>query len=428
MERTGKDIPGYAILSHTWGTDGEEITYKEFLEGQDKRKSGYCKITFCGKQAANDNLRYFWIDTCCIDKSSSAELSEAINSMFEWYHKAARCYVYLSDVSTADPRQIDRSFAHSRWFTRGWTLQELLAPTSMEFFSCEGASLGDRDSRLHQIIQVTGIPREALQGSRLSQFSADERMSWYGQRETKREEDAAYCLLGILNVSMPSIYGEGKGKAMYRLRKEIREVSQDGALLQFRFREQLHRDRGSIPFRENPRFGESGQRLRSTHNDTAGHEVQKGPGHMGLLEHLGSYDDMFKSRSTVGEAWERDGIARRDRISHTSKLQSQNDSESFQGEFTNKPHSSGKLSKNNHEATFPGPTAQGILGSFRQNDGFQDIGPLNDLEENFTLQLTEPRDHFIGIEFLLFFYLDLFRPLTLRRLNCEFRRASGQIS
>lgn len=394
MERTGKDIPRYAILSHTWGTDGEEITYKEFLKGPDKRKSGYRKITFCGKQAANDNLRYFWIDTCCIDKSSSAELSEAINSMFEWYHKAARCYIYLSDVSTADPRQIDRSFAQSRWFTRGWTLQELLAPNSMEFFSCEGASLGDRDSRLNQIIQVTGIPREALQGSRLSQFSTDERMSWYGKRETKREEDAAYCLLGILNVSMPSIYGEGKIKALYRLRKEIREVSQNGALLQVRFREQLYRYRGSTPLRENPKLGESGQRLRSTHNDTAGHEVQKIPGYMGPLEHPESYDDMLKNRSMMGGAWKQ--------LSPTSRFQSQNDSESFRGEFTNKPHFSGKLSKNNHEATFPRPTAQGILGSFRQNGCFQDISPLNDLEENFAVQLIEPREHLIGIEFLLF--------------------------
>ena len=106
-------IPPYAILSHIWGSDGEEITFSDMMEGRGKNKSGYLKLRFCGEQAARDGLRYFWVDTCCIDKSSSAELQEAINSQFAWYHNAICCYVYLSDVSTV------ASLRHSRWFTRG---------------------------------------------------------------------------------------------------------------------------------------------------------------------------------------------------------------------------------------------------------------------------------------------------------------------
>lgn len=219
----GEPLPQYAILSHTWGTDDEEITFRDLREGTGKDKLGYCKLSFCGRQAAKDGLQFFWIDTCCVDQSSSAELSEAINSMFQWYRKAARCYVYLSDVSTANIFQVDQSFKKSRWFTRGWTLQELLAPTSVEFFSSGGNRIGDRESLMLQINEVTGIPLEALQGNPLTQFGVDARFSWLGTRTTKREEDAAYCLLGIFDVSMPLIYGEGRRKAFYRLRKEINE-------------------------------------------------------------------------------------------------------------------------------------------------------------------------------------------------------------
>ena len=129
VEFVGKNIPRYAVLSHTWRADDEEVTFKDLVEGAGQSKSGYSKIRFCGKQAAKDGLRFFWVDTCCIDKSSSAELSEAINSMFRWYHDAARCYVYLSDVSVNDsvgddefPRRWKPAFKRSRWFTRGCTL------------------------------------------------------------------------------------------------------------------------------------------------------------------------------------------------------------------------------------------------------------------------------------------------------------------
>jgi ankyrin repeat protein len=248
-EFIGNDIPPYAILSHTWGKDNEEFTLKDVERNTGKRKAGYRKIQFCGRQAAKDGLQYFWVDTCCIDKSSSAELQEAINSMFRWYQKAERCYVYLSDVSLANS---DRSsigpvdgdscvssvessnesnlsseqtwklaFRRSRWFTRGWTLQELLAPTSVEFFSIEGKRLGDRVSLAQDIHTTTQIPQRALQGDCLSRFSVNERMSWAERRQTKREEDAAYSLLGIFDIQMPLLYGEGWKKAFARLRKEI---------------------------------------------------------------------------------------------------------------------------------------------------------------------------------------------------------------
>jgi WD40 repeat protein len=215
----------YAILSHTWGEDDEEITFEDLKNGSGKTKSGYQKLRFCGQQAARDSLQYFWVDTCCIDKSNSAELSEAINSMFRWYRNAERCYVYLADVSTDD--QIDLSlqpwevaFGNSRWFTRGWTLQELLAPPLVEFFSLNGNRLGDKESLEVQLYKITGIPIVALQGRPLSNFSFDERVLWAQNRNTKREEDFAYSLLGILDISIPVIYGEGKKNAFRRVNRE----------------------------------------------------------------------------------------------------------------------------------------------------------------------------------------------------------------
>ena len=232
IEFIGDNIPRYAILSHTWRADGEEVTFKDLMKGTGKSKAGYQKIRFCGEQAATDGLQYFWVDTCCIDKSSSAELSEAINSMFRWYHDAGKCYVYLSDVSISGSIKNDQwtwepAFQKSRWFTRGWTLQELIAPTSVEFFSVEGERLGDKKLLERQIHEITGITAQALQGDPLSHFSVNERMSWAAKRETKREEDAAYSLLGIFDIHMPLIYGEGRKKALVRLHKEIEESLKD---------------------------------------------------------------------------------------------------------------------------------------------------------------------------------------------------------
>ena len=220
------NIPPYAILSHTWGADGDEITFKD-LDTPDKSKHGYTKIQFCGEQARKDCLQYFWVDTCCIDKTNHVELSEAITSMFRWYRDAKKCYVYLSDVSArkrdnnGQTGQIwESAFRNSRWFTRGWTLQELIAPESVEFFSREREYLGNKKMLEQQIHEVTGIPIAALRGAPLSYFSVDERLQWAERRNTTKKEDKAYCLLGIFNVFMPLIYGEGEN-AFIRLKEEI---------------------------------------------------------------------------------------------------------------------------------------------------------------------------------------------------------------
>jgi hypothetical protein len=227
--------PPYAILSHTW-TDGEEVTYDELVAGTGNGKPGYAKIRFCGERAAQDDLHYFWVDTCCIDKSTVQELQTAINSMFRWYQRASKCYVYLSDVQV--PAEVVNAqdfritwveaFRRSRWFTRGWTLQELLAPSHVEFFSKEGKWLGSRISLEQEIHAITKMPISALRGQQsLSEFSVEERMSWTAGRTTTFKEDKVYCLLGIFGVFLPLIYGEGDAYATDRLEAEIRR-RQDG--------------------------------------------------------------------------------------------------------------------------------------------------------------------------------------------------------
>jgi hypothetical protein len=220
----GDKIPQkYAILSHTW--EAEEVTFEDLQNGTGTKKAGYNKIRFCGEQARRDGLQYFWVDTCCIDKSSSAELSEAINSMFRWYRESTKCYVYLPDVLrtavNTDDLAWESAFWKSRWFTRGWTLQELIAPTSVEFFSKEGELLGDKSTLERHVCEITGIPAKALRGCPLPDFSIAERMSWAEQRNTTCKEDKAYSLLGIFDISIPVIYGEGREKALKRLQEEI---------------------------------------------------------------------------------------------------------------------------------------------------------------------------------------------------------------
>jgi hypothetical protein len=224
-----RDIPKYAILSHTWGPDDKEVTYRDLVDGTGENKAGYEKIRFCAEQARRDGLRYFWVDTCCIDKSNNTELFEAINSMFRWYRDAARCYVYLSDLLASDYDKDgqraelawDSAFWASIWFTRGWTLQELLAPASVEFFSRDCWRLGDKRSLERQVHEITGIAIPALQGTVIPQFNVEEKFKWAERRQPTREEDWAYCLLGIFGVFMLLLYGEGKANAVRRLRKKI---------------------------------------------------------------------------------------------------------------------------------------------------------------------------------------------------------------
>jgi len=224
----------YAILSHTW-THDHEVTYQELISGDGKSKSGYKKIEFCGEQATMDGFLYFWVDTCCIDKSDPDELSTALNSMFHWYQNAKKCYVYLEDVSVPSSNvdtQVHQSaweaaFRGSKWFARGWTLQELIAPQTVRFYSKEGKLLGDKSSLEKLIHEITGIPIQALQGNPFSDFSTEERQGWAAQRQTTEEEDIVYCLLGLCEVSMMPIYGEGKEAARKRLEMTINGIRED---------------------------------------------------------------------------------------------------------------------------------------------------------------------------------------------------------
>ncbi|PTB66973.1 ankyrin, partial [Trichoderma citrinoviride] len=215
------NIPPYAILSHRWGK--EEITLQELEQGV-TTKEGFKKVRKCCKRAKRDGFDYAWIDTCCINKTSSAELSEAINSMYLWYYQADRCYAYLVDVPSKC------MIEDSEWFTRGWTLQELLAPSEVHFVDEHWNDLGTRTELQGTISKCTGIPINILSGDdELESASIAQRMSWAAKRKTQRLEDRAYCLMGIFGINMPLLYGEGE-RAFIRLQQEIMRVSDDQSL------------------------------------------------------------------------------------------------------------------------------------------------------------------------------------------------------
>lgn len=222
------DIPKYAILSHRWGD--EEITFQEFRKGKRRDSEGYAKVKRCCSLAEERGLAWVWVDTCCIDKKSSAELSEAINSMYRWYGNSEECYVYLSDVAwnSQDVESSKALFTQSSWFRRGWTLQELLAPKNVTFFDSAWNGFGTTDILAAQISAATGIAKRQMQypmGACVAQ-----KMSWVSKRKTSRSEDMAYCMLGLLNVNMPLLYGEGGAKAFMRLQLEIIKQSNDESI------------------------------------------------------------------------------------------------------------------------------------------------------------------------------------------------------
>ena len=240
-------IPRYAILSHRW--EGEEITLQELqqkdviillnsiktqvangepLYSFQNIKKCFLKIIGCALQAEKDGIGHIWCDTCCIDKTNSTELSEAINSMFHWY-KDQLCYAYLGDVPHAGyhvSTERGSAFAKSLWFTRGWTLQELIAPSHVVFFDQTWQSIGTRSDFKDSIAEITGIDREVLDGGDPALCCIAKRMSWASRRETTRVEDLAYCLMGLFGVNMPLIYGE-RHKAFIRLQTEIMKYSDD---------------------------------------------------------------------------------------------------------------------------------------------------------------------------------------------------------
>ena len=227
--------PSYAILSHTWGY--EEVTFQDMSTAKGSKMAGYTKIQQCCRQAIEAQLQYVWVDTCCIDKSSSAELSEAINSQFRWYQLATVCYVYLEDVLYKG--KVDESFADlqmARWFTRGWTLQELIAPTHVVFFDAEWRQIGTKAGLSDDLQRITKVPASCLRNGSpvaLARYSVAEKMSWAAARNTTRLEDIAYCLLGLFDVYMPLLYGEGR-RAFWRLQSEILKQTTDQSLFAWR--------------------------------------------------------------------------------------------------------------------------------------------------------------------------------------------------
>ncbi|KAI8648415.1 HET domain-containing protein [Fusarium sp. Ph1] len=219
----------YAILSHRWEDD--EVSFQDLTQGTASQRKGYQKVdNFC-LLAKREGFRYVWIDTCCIDKSSSAELSEAINSMYRWYQQADTCYAYLSDCSYEGvSRPGSTQFQESQWFTRGWTLQELIAPAEVVFLSAEWREFGTRRRLCVQVSNITKIDEGVLRNPEfLDSFCAAKKLSWAATRKTTKLEDQAYSLMGLFDVNMPLLYGEGN-KAFLRLQTEILRTSNDQSL------------------------------------------------------------------------------------------------------------------------------------------------------------------------------------------------------
>lgn len=245
----GNAIPTYAILSHTW--EGDEVSYQDFIlpRRSAEESKGFLKIDQTCILARESGIRYAWIDTCCIDKTSSAELTEAINSMFQWYASSAVCYVFLSDLPPADDENSSAlqssSMAKCRWFTRGWTLQELLAPPTVMFYDGGWQPRGTKTDLGPAISFVTGIDEEVLLNSaRIGTFTVARRMSWAAGRVTTRVEDMSYSLLGIFGVNMPMMYGEGEN-AFIRLQDEIAKSTNDLTLFAWQTDESDARARGA---------------------------------------------------------------------------------------------------------------------------------------------------------------------------------------
>jgi hypothetical protein len=230
----GDDTPPYAILSHTWGR--EEVDLQEWLNPtvHTASKEGHKKLLSACALALGHGHNHIWVDTNCIDKTSSAELSEAINCMFDWYERSKVCYVFLEDISEYDVLLREDDIGKARWFTRGWTLQELLAPATVEFYSQEWVKIGTKETLAKSLSEITKIDFAHLSGpfgSRKFRERSNiaEKMSWVSNRSTTRVEDMAYCMLGIFNINMPLLYGEGS-KAFIRLQEEIMKTSADHSL------------------------------------------------------------------------------------------------------------------------------------------------------------------------------------------------------
>ncbi|PPJ60847.1 hypothetical protein CBER1_07233 [Cercospora berteroae] len=258
----------YFTLSHRW--TGDEISYKEYCKGTKVDSPGYKKVEDCCKfLQAKHGSSWVWIDTICIDKRSSAELSEAINSMWEWYWGAKTCYAYLADVDISPGsehenvcdesymKELESQLRNSEWFCRGWTLQELLAPRRVQILNQNWQILGHKEAQdgldflrvgargpnLNVVLSgITAIGEQYLEDRWTIQNRASIacRMSWASRRKTTKREDQAYCLLGIFNINMPLLYGEREG-AFRRLQEELIRTSNDQSIFGWRLKGSLPR-------------------------------------------------------------------------------------------------------------------------------------------------------------------------------------------
>ncbi|KAK0672427.1 putative vegetative incompatibility protein HET-E-1 [Cercophora samala] len=231
LDRFWNDIPQYAILSHTWGD--QEVTFDDLSSPSRKSLNGWQKFKNCCKLARSQGWRYVWIDTCCINKADSDELGEAINSMFRWYEEAQICYAFLEDVpphycSDGKSRPRNSELVKSRWFKRGWTQQELLAPPFLAFLDSAWNIIGSRETLALAVRYATTIQQKEIQDFR--SCSTATKLSWAARRETTRIEDRAYSLMGLLGVHMPLLYGEGKN-AFVRLQQELIRLFNDETVL-----------------------------------------------------------------------------------------------------------------------------------------------------------------------------------------------------
>lgn len=278
-----KDIPDpfppYAILSHTWISPKEEITYQDFktrkkdIVNDAYKQTGWAKLKEYCDRAAKDGWDWAWMDTCCIDKTNSADTQEAINAMFRWYQNASICYAYLGDVDAygtlnnanlIDPdhprngdldempemiqvreeqvsekakykmrKEVGHSLRNANWFKRGWTLQELLAPRYLVFMDKYWHRIGARESWALDIYVVTRIEPKHLNSFNPTDFTSCSiamRMSWASTRKTTVEEDETYSLIGLFGISLPLIYGEGRWQAFHRLQRELIKMYSDDSM------------------------------------------------------------------------------------------------------------------------------------------------------------------------------------------------------
>ncbi|KAK8071493.1 HET-domain-containing protein [Apiospora hydei] len=225
----GELAPPYAALSHCWGTD--EVVYDDLQNTSIdwSQKHGFRKLMgACAEAVRNHQLDWLWADTVCIDRSSSAELSESINSMYRWYRNCSICLAYMGDACPSS--SIEDALEKSQWMRRSWTLIELIAPRQLHLFSADWSLIGTKNSLISTLSRITQIDQAILEDAdTLSDVSIGKRMSWAAQRTASRVEDVAYSLLGIFGLSMPVIYGEGE-RAFMRLQEELLRTLDDASL------------------------------------------------------------------------------------------------------------------------------------------------------------------------------------------------------